>query len=123
MAGERRNGAITADFGDGAYVFRLPLGQLEELQETTGFGPFKLAQRLLQGEWAPKDVMETLRLGLIGGGAKSMDALRLVRNYAAEEAYWLDNVDLAQRVIWAALAGAPEEMPGKGSAPESEVAE
>lgn len=119
MSGENRNALVEDDFGDGTYTFRLPLGQLEELQEKTGVGPFKLAQRMLSGEWAPRDVYETLRLGLIGGGTKSTDALALIRRYGQEEGLWLRNVDLAQRVIWAALAGAPEEQPGKDDAPEA----
>lgn len=119
MALENRNAAIEAEFGDGTYGFRLPIGQLEELQEKTGIGPFKLAQRMISGDWHTQDVIQTIRLGLIGGGMKSDVALRLVRNYAQEEGRWLENVDLAQRVIWAALAGAPEEEPGKDVAPET----
>jgi len=118
MTGENRNAVVEEDFGDGTYAFRLPLGQLEELQEKTGVGPFKLAQRMLSGEWMTQDVIQTIRLGLIGGGLKSTDALALVRRYVQEEGMWLKNVDLAQRIIWAALAGAPEEAPGKDDAPE-----
>lgn len=119
MAFENRNAVVEADFGDGTYTFRLPLGQLEELQEKTGVGPFKLAQRMLSGEWHTQDVIQTIRLGLVGGGMPSREALTLANRYASEEAGWLQNVELAQRVIWAALAGAPEEVPGKDSAPES----
>lgn len=119
MSGENRNAVVEAEFGDGTYTFRLPIGQLEELQEKTGVGPFKLAQRMLSGEWMLQDVVQVLRLGLIGGGLKSVDALALVRRYAQEEGLWLRNVDLAQRVIWAALAGAPEEAPGKDDASEA----
>lgn len=119
MAFENRNATVEATFGDGTYVFRLPLGQLEELQERAGVGPYKLAQRLLAGEWHTQDVIQTIRLGLIGGGLPAREALALTQRYAAEEAGWLENVEIAQRIIWAALAGAPEEEPGKDSAPES----
>lgn len=119
MAGENRNALIVEEFGDGTYTFRLPLGQLEELQEKTGIGPFRLAQRMLSGDWSPSDVYETIRLGLIGGGLDSIKALRLIQRYAQEEGLWLRNVDIAQRVIWAALAGAPEEAPGKEGASEA----
>lgn len=115
MAGENRNGAVDLDFGDGTHRFRLAMGELEELQEKTGVGPFVLLGRLIAGEWHVQDVTQTLRLGLIGGAMKPPDALNLVRRYVEQRPDWLANAALAKLVVMAALAGAPEEQPGKGS--------
>ena len=121
MSGENRNGAITIDFGDDTYRFRLALGELEELQEKTGVGPFKLMQRLIGGEWSTADVRETLRIGLVGGGLEPSKALGLVRRYVDERANWYVNSMLAQAVVQAAIIGAPEESPGKDPEPEAET--
>lgn len=61
-------GKILRAFGDGVYAFALDFGQIEELQEKTDCGPFELYKRLLSGAWRIKDVTETIRLGLLGGG-------------------------------------------------------
>ena len=119
MAGENRNGTVDLDFGDGPHRFRLALGELEELQEKTGIGPFLLWQRLLNGEWRTADVRETLRLGLIGGGMEPLAALNLVRRYVDARPDWLAHSARAQTVVLAAIAGAPEEVPGKSGEPEA----
>lgn len=121
MADENRNGVVEFDFGDGSHRFRLALGELEELQEKTGVGPFMLMQRMITGEWRTQDVVQTLRLGLIGGGMPPADALRLVRRYVEQRSDWLNNAASARLVIFAAVAGAPEEAPGKSDAPEGET--
>ncbi|MFD2679031.1 tail tube GTA-gp10-like protein [Camelimonas lactis] len=115
---ENRNGVVETDFGDGPHRFRLAMGELEELQEKTGVGPFVLMQRFISGEWRVGDVRETVRLGLIGGGMEPLAALRLVRRYVDEKNWWISHTALAKVIMMAALAGAPEELPGKGDAPE-----
>lgn len=119
MAGENRNGVVSFEFGDGEHHFRLAFGELEELQEKTGVGPFVLLQRLINGEWRVGDVRETLRVGLIGAGMEPLAALALVRRYVDERSDWIDNAVRARRTVWAALVGAPEELPGKESAQEA----
>lgn len=117
MADNNRNGAITADFGDGTYSFRLALGELEELQEKTDAGPFVVLRRLYDGSWRTGDVRETIRLGLIGGGAEPLRALNLVRRYVDDRSSWIASASIAQVILAAGLSGAPEEEPGKGDAP------
>lgn len=120
MAGENRNAAVHLDFGGGKPRFRLAMGELEELQELTGVGPYRCLQRLLAGEWHVQDVRDTLRLGLIGGGLTPNEAGNLTRRYVEERPDWLINVQLAIAVLGAALAGAPEEKPlKKGGAPKA----
>ncbi|MGV6872555.1 gene transfer agent family protein [Pseudochelatococcus sp. B33] len=119
MSDNNRNGAITTDFGDGTYTFRLALGELEELQEKTDAGPFVVLRRLFDGAWRVADIRETIRLGLIGGGAEPLQALNLVRRYVDERANWIGNASIAQAVLGAALSGAPEEEAGKDDAPEA----
>lgn len=71
-------------FGDGTYTFRLPLVLVNELQRKTGKGIGKLFATVLKGryvlpdgggfgmpteaEYAVGDLLETIRLGLLGGG-------------------------------------------------------
>jgi hypothetical protein len=64
-----------------------------------------------------KEIRETLRLGLVGGGMKHGDALRLVRAHV-EERPIEDNRHYAFLVIQAALYGAPEERVGEFDAPD-----
>lgn len=120
MSDNNRNGAVTADFGDGTYTFRFSLGELEELQEKTDAGPFVLLRRLFDSSWRVADVRETIRLGLVGGGLEPLKALSLVRRYVDDRPAWIDNAAFAQGILVAALAGAPEEDAGKDDAPEAE---
>jgi hypothetical protein len=117
---ENRNGVVEFDFGDAPHRFRLALGELEELQEKTGVGPFRLLNKLIGDEWSTHDVRETLRLGLVGGGMKPTDALTLIRRYVDKRPDWIANAMAAKVVIMAAITGAPEEQPGKSAAPEAE---
>lgn len=119
MAFENRNGRIELDFADGSYGFRLAIGELEELQEKTGVGPYALLRRLLANDWLIMDVRESIRLGLIGGGTEPIAAKKLVERYIDQRSDWLTNATLAQAIVSAALVGAPEEMPGKGPEPEA----
>lgn len=119
MAFENRNARVELEFADGAYGFRLAIGELEELQEKTGVGPYALLRRLLANDWLIADVRESIRLGLIGGGTKPIAAKKLVERYIDQRSDWLTNATLAQAIVSAALVGAPEEMPGKGPEPEA----
>jgi hypothetical protein len=121
MAGENRNGRIELEFADGTYGFRLAIGELEELQEKTECGPYNLLRRLLANDWKVDDVRQTIRLGLIGGGLDPIKSKRLVERYVDQRSEWLNNAMLAQAIVSAALVGAPEELPGKDSAPEAET--
>lgn len=71
-------GRIVLPFGDGVYAFRLPFGPLvEELQEKTDAGPLEVYRRLVSGTWRRADVVETIRLGLLGGAEGWVGAVLL----------------------------------------------
>lgn len=114
-----RDAKATLTWGDGEYVFRLPIGQLEELQEKCDAGPPLIYQRLSSQTWHVHDVRETIRLGLIGGGLKPPQALKLVKRYVDEQPL-IDNVLIARAVLHASLFGVEDEQPGKSEAAEPE---
>lgn len=110
-----RPGTVLLDWGDGEQVFRLGFGELEELQEKTDCGPVTLLDRLRTGAWRVRDIRETLRLALIGGGKKPVEAVNLVRRYVdAYENSLLDNAPVAAAVLLAALAGTKEQAESAG---------
>lgn len=126
-----RNGSIELDFADGTYTFRLGIGQLRELQESVNqprvklgaplIGPGTLLQLLQTYDAWPHEVREILRLGLIGGGLKPLEALDLVRRYV-EVRPLMETTLHAQAVLTAALAGTPEEsIEGKPEAASQEA--
>lgn len=110
-----RNGSVSFAWGDGDHVFRLGLGELRELQEKSGVSPFTLYDRLRDGHPMVDDAREVLRLGLIGGGAKPIEALTLVRRYA-DDAPLAVSTAPALLALTAALLGVAEEEPGKSVA-------
>lgn len=97
--------------------FRLGIGQLEELQERTDAGPEELYARLGAGRWRVADVQQTLRLGLIGAGLAAVDAKVLVDRYAGpgQLIEWKDH---CRAILYAAMAGAPDE---DGESPSGEL--
>ncbi len=100
---------ITLPWADGSHSFRLAIGHLRELQDKCNAGPAEVLARLTSGSWRVDDIRETLRLGLIGGGATPMDALVLVARYVDDRPL-MENVFPAQAVLLAAVVG--EEAPG-----------
>jgi len=109
------DGSTTFAWGDGEYKFRLGLGELRELQDKCGTGPFVIYQRLADGTWHVDDVREPLRLGLIGGGMNPTMALGKVGRYLGPGQF-LENVIAARRVMLAGLFGDPEDTVGKAQA-------
>jgi hypothetical protein len=122
---------ITLDWGDGTYVFRLPIGQLAELQTKCGAGLGKIFARLhsgryqerstgdvvlnpLQAEFHYEDIVEVIRLGLIGGNQAEVNgqqiqvpptkAMQLVRDYVHTRPL-LENWKVASAVLSAFLLG------------------
>lgn len=107
-----RDGKIALDWADGNYTFRLGWGGLIELQEKCDAGPFVILRRLMTGTWRVEDIAQTIRLGLIGGGATPEQALKLVTRYV-ESRPPLENVPIAVAVLGEAVQGAPDEAPGE----------
>lgn len=122
-----RNAIVTLDWADGTYPFALKIEQLAELQEACGAGPWYIQWALeaaimarSMGMAPPKDaspayVIDTIRLGLIGGGMDPVSALKKVRTYVGP-GQLNDNVQTAFAIIGVALQGAPEDRPEKPQA-------
>lgn len=110
-----RDAMVTFDWADGTHSFRLAWGQLAELQEKCDAGPYVVLQRLHNGEWRIEDIINIIRLGLIGGGMEPAQALKLVRRYV-EARPPMENLIPAQVILSAALTGAPEEKVGEDDA-------
>ncbi len=115
-----RNAQVTAPFGDGVKIFRLGIGQLEELQEACDAGPEELFYRILGGTWRVKDIREPIRIGLIGGGTEPMKALSLVERYAGEGQ--LGGLkELVTCILGAGINGAPDEDKPPAGEPTGET--
>jgi hypothetical protein len=96
---------VVLKWGDGDHLFALKVPQIDELQRVTAkviaamfvgagigseistraivnqSGIGGIYQRLVGGEPLRSDVREAIRLGLIGGGAPALEALKLVETY------------------------------------------
>jgi hypothetical protein len=117
-------GSVRLEWGDGEHAFRLAIGQLRELQESVNrprvamgapaIGPRTLLRLLSAGDAWPDEVAEVLRLGLVGGGMKPVEAARLVRLYVnPPERPVLESAPVAQVVLMAALVGVRDDPVGK----------
>lgn len=100
------------DWADGSYTFKLDWERLILLQEATDAGPLFLLERLGGKHVRLQDISHTIRLGLIGGGAKPEDALKLVRAYV-ESRPPMENTQIAYAILAAGVMGAPDEKPGE----------
>ncbi len=112
-----RLGAVTLQFGDGEYEFRLRIKQLIELDEKCEVGPQAMLNGLLGDTWRLAHVREIIRLGLIGGGLTPKEAYDLVKRYVDERPLQ-ESAQHALVILAAAVVGMPEDsVPEKSQAP------
>jgi hypothetical protein len=102
-----RGAEIDLNFPDRERTFALKIGQLRLLQEKCNAGPMAILRRLSTGDWFVDDVIETLRLGLIGGGARLEEAVKL--RAEIEQRPLAEAVPAAIVVLSAALVGPSDE--------------
>ena len=95
-----------AYFGDGEKTFALTHPMIAELEQKTGVGAGLLYQRCMSAQFYIADLIETIRLGLIGGGTSPADAQRLIDTYAIGRPV-MEIVPLALDVLEAAWSGKP----------------
>ena len=73
----------TAFFGDSERGFTLTPETIVELERITGAGIGSLCRRLFAGDFRQAEIIETIRLALIGAGTNPKEAAALVATYAA----------------------------------------
>lgn len=78
---------VTMPFGDGAYTFALKIRQIEELQRKCEAGLGTIIRRVCELDYHARDIYDTIRLGLIGGGTPDVRALELVNTYVDGQPY------------------------------------
>lgn len=108
------------EFGGEERCFRLTVANILELEEKCGAPFAAIVGRVQAGQYGINDVLQTIRLGLIGGGTRPEEASKLMRGYAFPERPIAEGWVLARSVLMAALVGfeqAPLE-PGKTPAAE-----
>jgi len=108
-----KHGAVSFDWADGHYTFRLAIGHWRELRDKTGAGPYELYERVVRRRWFVDDLREVIRLGLIGGGTDPVAALKLVQNYVDERPL-LEAVPAALVIMSAALVAPEGDRSKKG---------
>ncbi|OWU84460.1 hypothetical protein ATO6_12250 [Oceanicola sp. 22II-s10i] len=70
-----------AFYGDGEYTFALTDDMIAELERVSGLGIGALYLRTAKAQFPLTDLVEIIRLGLIGGGTSPEAAMRLVNAY------------------------------------------
>lgn len=106
------DGGTTLLWADGEHRFRLRIKELRELQDKCDAGPAEIMMRLASHRWRVDDILQTIRLGLIGGGMTPTEALVLVSRYV-EQRPLAENVVIAAEIIAAAVSGDPKEPEAK----------
>lgn len=102
----------TIAFGDGDYLFKLPLKWIEELERQTGTTIGDLFVRTATYSFSVKEITEIIRCGLIGGGLDPTRARKLIETYI--DGYPLEKMfGLASIILVGCVEGYPAKAPVK----------
>jgi hypothetical protein len=101
--------AIYRDFAGRRRKFELRLGEIGELERICNAGIAAILTRLTYMQWRYDDIRETIRLGLMGGGASEADATMLALHYLDPRPKG-EYLQLAADILSACIAGVE---PGK----------
>ncbi|MGX5777467.1 gene transfer agent family protein [Methylorubrum zatmanii] len=102
--------ALYADFAGRTLKFELRIGEIGELERRCGAGIGEIMVRLAAHRFYAHDVVEPIRLGLVGGGLSPADAETLMR-FNVHGRPLAENLQLAGSILEAAVSGVP--VPGK----------
>lgn len=124
------HGTVNLPFGNGLHDFNVAKHkQLFELQDRCGLkatgaegeiilipsGPLEIFSRLRAGTWREADVIEPIRLGLIGGGAGPVDVAKLMKEFVEDEPLGTLAATSA-RIMFACVYGVQGDELGKPAA-------
>ncbi len=115
---------VRLNWQGGEHDFRLRIGELRALQDATDSGPGQVLARLNSGDWRIDDLLATLRLGLIGGGLESENAVQLVAS-VCDDGNLFSLAMTATAALTRSLVGNPDAEPEKpqGESPEGGTSE
>lgn len=107
----------------GEHAFKLGIGQLRALQSATDVGPLFLLGRIGGSQWFVDDILETIRLGLIGGGMDEAAAKKLVNRVFSDDntSAFYKHVVLATRILRDAVMGERNDPVGDDDQGENEA--
>ncbi|EIZ83691.1 hypothetical protein WYO_3704 [Methylobacterium sp. GXF4] len=97
---------VTAPFAGRECRFQLRLGEMAELERLCGAGIGAIFMRLGTHQFSHRDVWDTIRLSLEGGGMSGIAASALVVRYQNEPL--MDYLPLAGQIVAAAVNGVPK---------------
>lgn len=121
------HGTINLPFGNGLYDFNAARHkQLFELQDKCGLsargndgeqilipcGPAEIFERLRSNRWREADVVEPIRLGLVGAGMPAFDVAKLMTEFVTDQPLGT-LAPLAARIVFAAVYGVQGDDLGK----------
>lgn len=107
---------VEADFAGQRRRFQLRLGEIGELERIAGVGIGAIVMRIAAHQFSVRDVWDTIRLGLEGGGTSAVEATALVMRY--QDQPLMDFLPLAGSIVAAAVNGVPAGKPAtEGSEP------
>lgn len=112
---------VELTWAGGEHEFKLTIELLRALQDKCDAGPLFILERLGARRWFINDIIETIRLGLEGGGLHKEQARNLVKQFV-EDRPLTESVMIAQAVLMAALFGSEDDMPGEMKAGEESQA-
>lgn len=105
----------TAFFGDAEYAFRLTPALITELEAKTGSGIGAICQRVFARQFTQAEIVETIRLSLIGGGTVPKRAAELIAAYVTDRPL-AEIYPLAAKILERLWAGAPHESKASDNA-------
>lgn len=70
--------AVELSWPGGRHTFALRIGELRELQDRLNAGPEEVFNRIRSGNWRVNDLVEVVRIGLVGGGMDRDEAGRQI---------------------------------------------
>lgn len=97
----------------GEHEFTLGIGQLRALQKACDAGPEQILSRIWAGNWLVDDLVEVIRLGLIGGGDVDAKDAGLMVTGLMEKHPLLQFKPVAQAVLMDALIGEVDDQVGE----------
>ncbi|MDX0605416.1 gene transfer agent family protein [Sinorhizobium medicae] len=110
-----------AFFGDGEKTFAFPTRELvEELERKTGHGVGALFRRFRTSDYSLSDVLQVIRIGLIGGGTAPAEADQLVSVYGVGRPL-AEVFAVADGVITALFFGSAENDADAAAIPQDKL--